>query len=152
MIVNHLNVISIFCEDIREEIGGTFTLIGLLPDNLATDKVPTNMPKLAVFTRTMISLEVDEKIENITIELKAPNGKIIAQNIIDTDLITQSVADSRAQGAPVLTLISRMVASPFPLLQVGRFIVTVVYNGEEFFSGAINVTISGASGPLQPQQ
>jgi len=69
--------ITFFCDDIRNEVGGKSTFVGVYRDNLnvlkmAGGKTETQLPKLAAVVRITIPSELD--IENIIIELEKITG------------------------------------------------------------------------------
>ena len=140
MTIPTFTAVSIFCEDIRDEINEQRTLVGLLPDNIAVSATPGMLPKLGLYTRMMIP--VDAACDGgIQVILTSPSKKMVVTAPVDIDQICKAQADSKAQGSPVAIILTSMIASPFPIIEVGRFVATAHYMGEEYYSGSIKVII-----------
>lgn len=133
--------ISIFCEDIRDEINDQRTLVGLLPDNIAVSATPGMLPKLGLYTRMMIPVEAPCD-GGLQVTLKSPSGTVVIEAPVEIDKIAMAQADSKAQGAPVAIILTSMLASPFAITEVGRFVVTARYMNEEYYSGSLMVVIA----------
>lgn len=58
---------TIFCDDIRHEMGNKLSFIGVYSGQLLVPSLPTILPKLCVVTSVMTS--VDEPFEQLTVRL-----------------------------------------------------------------------------------
>ena len=77
--MHSLSIMGFFCEDIREESGGTFTLIGLMPDNVTVEELKHDggkegvslsnrmVTKLCVFVRA--NFDPDDPTQEILLHL-----------------------------------------------------------------------------------
>lgn len=129
--------VSLFCQDARDEVGGTVSLVGIMPDNVSFPSTANALPKLVIYTR--INLPVDLTVASVEFFLRRPDGEKVAQNPIHSDLIDESLRNARAQGSPVAGIVSRVEAAPFPM-QVGRFIAVIRVDETEYVGGTINLS------------
>lgn len=146
------NVMALFCEDVREEKNGVFTLIGLLPDNVnvspmtidgkdvsGTDAANTNvLGKLCVFIRVNF-LPAEEPTE---IKLKLLIGDEDHDlGEIDRETINQSAQKAIERGNALAGVISRAVFGGFNFQEaVGQVKVLVIIDGEPHLAAALNIT------------
>ena len=137
---------TIFCESARAEQGGQTTLVGIFPDNINLGQPPPSddgeggkpiLSSLCIYTRTRLPLN-QQIAGSITFEFRSPSGKIIFTNTLEKDAIEGYAADARDVGNEYVLLLTQIESSPFPVLEQGRFVVSAKYDGEEYFSGAVN--------------
>lgn len=114
-----MQVVGVFCEDIREEKSGQSTLIGLMPDNInvpsspqtAEGRVPRGLiPKIGLYVRINLGLEDDPG--PMTLKLIFPGGEEQALGNISSEVIAQSKKEAIARGLPIAGILSRAVLSP----------------------------------------
>jgi hypothetical protein len=128
-------VISLFCEDIREEKAGTVTIIGIYTDNITVTVAPFNFAKLAVYTR--ISFPVTAALPKaIALRLIATDGKEVALASFDQGLIAKAQKESLEKGAANAGLIGSAVLVPFTVRQPGRMNVVAKIKALAFFPSA----------------
>lgn len=137
-----MQTISIFCEDLRDEVAGSLSLIGVMPDNVEVASADGALPKLIVYTR--INLSVDEEIEEITCFLRTSNGEDVAHSIFPVEQIKEAFDQAKSQGNVIAGLVSRIQASPFPA-RPGRVLSITRYRGDEYISGTLNFLLAGHS-------
>lgn len=142
------SVVAIFCEDVRPELGGQFTLVGTLPDNLEVPIVPGLMPKLGVYIRGVIDSSYAPK--QVTVRLINTDGADIPVAQWDQALIQRGYSDAATRGMPIYGLISTAVVGPFRVPQVGTIQVTVDIDGTTYVAGILNVSISASASQPQP--
>jgi hypothetical protein len=131
---------TLFAEDIRQELGGQVSLIGILPDNLALPQLPALMSKMAIYTRATFPSSEDIQ-GDLTHVLVSPSGERLAENVTTRDHLGETLLGSRNQGAPIMTMVSQIVATPFPINEAGRFLLLSQYGEEEYLSGFLNVAL-----------
>lgn len=130
-------VISLFCDDIRQEKRGTDILVGIYPDNLNVPSFPFTLPKLAIYTR--IHFDPTSELGKITIFLRHDSGDELVLTELDPQLIQKTKADALAKEAPLAGLISRTVFTTFHIKEAGRTRVMVKINDQEYLSATLNV-------------
>ena len=140
-----INVMALFCEDIREEKGDIFSLIGLMPDNVnladKTDGVTREgqarklLGKLCLFVR--INFDPDIDIGAPEIKLVMPDGESIAIGEIEHSLIQKSISETKENGNLLAGVMSRAVFWGFNPPTDGSIKVEVYINGETYLAGAL---------------
>lgn len=132
--------VSIFAEDIRFEQNGQVTIVGIFPDNVGLPELPAIMSKLAVYTRSVFSTEV-EITDDLVCVLLAPDGSELSKNVTSKDALASAMQDSKAQGGSMLTMLSQMVATPFPVPYPGRITLVARYGQQEVLSGFLHLSV-----------
>ena len=145
------SVMALFCEDIREEPGSVYTLIGIFPDNVnfvigddsATGTAPNRIvSRFAIFLR--LNFDPKNPPEAGYISLLDPSGERMRLSEIDEKTIRESAQSAKDKGNIVAGIITRVGFAQFPLLN-GMFRVELTLGSENYLAGALNVTI-----PSQP--
>lgn len=129
--------VAVFAEDIRQEVSGQVSIVGIMPDNITVPNIPGMLPKLAVYVRSVIDVKADAA-SDLAIALVDPAGTEITRTETSREVIYHSRHTSILQGNDVHILISQMTITPFPMVQEGRFRVVAYYGGEEYLSGSLN--------------
>lgn len=68
------NVQAIFAEDIREEINGQFSLIGIFSDSIETTSLPFRLPKLAMLILMSTLIKSPALIKSFRVFIQAKDG------------------------------------------------------------------------------
>ncbi|MDI4659532.1 MULTISPECIES: hypothetical protein [Cobetia] len=71
-----LNTFSIFCDDIRQEIGDKNTFVGSYSGELIAQRLPIVLPKLCVVVFCIYDTKQQDTDASITIEILLGNEKI----------------------------------------------------------------------------
>jgi hypothetical protein len=101
--------IGIFCEDIRDEVSSTYTLVGVLPDNIFIGGLPGMLPKLGVYIR--IQLDEDANPKTLKARVRIPGGAIFELADFEQLIATakeQAEASSRHCRSPNLVRLKRL--------------------------------------------
>ena len=136
------SVIAIFCQHIREEMGGTDTLIGILPDNVQLPSFPVALPNLSVYAR--IHLSPSFTPDSISVSLVMPDEKALVVNELKPELILRAVSEANASGAPIAGLIVRVSIAQFVIVAPGRIRAIASINGQDHVCGALNFMLQTA--------
>ena len=114
MSVNYKCVL--FCEDIRQEVGGRVSLMGILGTKLLVQDFPLVFPKLCLF------IEWGEVKENINVTL----------NIIPPDGVKMNSVHPTANIAAQQGVVSRsmIVLTNFAFPKAGQYVFEFVVNNE----------------------
>lgn len=133
------SAVAIFCEDIRTEQDQQNTIVGTMPDNLQVGVAPGVLPKLAVYVRaTFDPAQMPTSFETI---LRFSDGRELSRTPFDAAALKQSAAQTLKQGTPVASVLTRIVASPFPITAAGQVLAIVEIDGEEFTVGSLNIEV-----------
>jgi hypothetical protein len=142
--VQPISVVCLFCEDIRQEQNGVNTLVGVLPDNMEFEGLPAMLPKLGVYVR--INIDPAEDPGAVTLVLSVPGlADQIPITTVEPRLIERVRKDALARGAPIAGIISRVVFSPFKVLQEGRIRALASIRGEPMTCGSLNIVLKAPS-------
>jgi len=136
------SAVTLFCEDIRIEKSEQQTLVGVLKDALEITKIPGALPRLAVFTR--LSADVDFDMSELTVRFLEPSGKLIAENIIENEMIKNARDRAIRTNNPTHGVVAMFQLSMLPVESEGIFSVVCTVNGSETRSGYINIRLSQA--------
>jgi hypothetical protein len=143
------NCVGIFCEDIREEVSGSHTLIGVMPDNINLVGPPTTetdstliFPRLGIYLR--VNLDSSQKPKNpITARATIPGASNeIPLGEIGPEAINAAFADAEAKSLPVVGLIFKAVLSPVQLRQSGLAMIYAMIEGSEIVGGILNIQVA----------
>jgi hypothetical protein len=131
-----LSAVALFCDDIREERLGTLTLVGVMPDNVEVPAFPGALAKVGIYVR----IHLDPNTDPGAIELLLTFTDGVQHKIgeLPKELVDKSRADALAGGNPIAGLIANLSASPFPVPQAGRALVSLKYGDETQVVGGLN--------------
>ena len=131
------SVITLFCDDVREEKSGMDTLIGVYSDNVNVPSFPFSFPKIAIYTR--INIDVADSPGEISIVISVPNQDDVLLSTLDTKIITDGQRQAKRNGAPMVGLISKAIAANFTVPAPGQVTLTVKIKGRKYVGGTLNV-------------
>lgn len=135
-------VSAIFCEDIRTEAGEQNTIIGTIPDNMAVDQIPGNLPKLCVYIRTTFDPGIP--LRDYSVRLMYGEDREVARVEIPAAVIDRSISDTTRQGSPLANIITRIIAMPFVIDRAGQLQIIARNAGEDYIVGSLNVSVEGS--------
>jgi hypothetical protein len=141
---NRINVVGLFCEDIREDKSGSLTLIGVMPDNANVLGVGIS-PKLCIFVRT--NFDPSYSLPAGSIVMVLPSGEEIPIGTITEEVIREASKTALEQGSPIAGMLSRAELIGFRV-EIGRHIIQVKYGEEKFVAATLNfIKIDAPSKP-----
>jgi hypothetical protein len=142
-----VSCLGIFCEDIREEAGGTHTIVGVMPDNInligpaGPGGASLLFPKMGIYVR--VNLDVSYKPRGpISARASIPGVPDISLGEIGPADIDKAFADAREKNNPLVGIIFKGVASPLPLSTSGVGSAFVTVEGQEHLAAIINIQIA----------
>lgn len=117
---------TLFLDDIREEVSGKISLIGLYGLDLVLGvKPPVIIPKLCIMSRIFGG----EGSATFKFSFKDPDGKELVKNPtpMKMDLKSDTIGNLN------------LVLSPFPVSRVGKFKFTLFLENEEFYTDEFEI-------------
>jgi hypothetical protein len=132
-----ISVLSLFCDDIREEKRGSDILVGILPDNVNVPKIPFSFPKMAIYTRINLDPECDPGELSVTV--RSPSGVALFAATLDANVVQKAITEAKASGSPIAGLINRTISMNWHVKEPGRVTVIVTAHGKEYLAGALNL-------------
>jgi hypothetical protein len=124
-----VSAVAMFCSDVRDELQGALTVVGIMPDNIRLPEIPAAIPQLTILVR--IHLAVASGLPDLRVIVRAPDGSIIIQKDVDRPMMEGACRAATLDGNPLFGVNFRLSAAPFPVNQSGRYAVFIVVNGEE---------------------
>ena len=123
---------SIFCEDIRNEIGDKFTYVGVVSGVIALESFPALLPKFAVAITYNQPRNKYRKSTNLKI-LFAPDGGDEENPVIlfDTNLDIPDGSEILKPENGILSAEARLVISPLQLAGPGRVKVRAYFPDQQ---------------------
>jgi hypothetical protein len=140
-----VSVVALFCEDIRDEVSGAHTLVGVISDHIRVPAIPGALAKLSIYVRINFDPEYDPG--EISVRLRMSDGTEMPLTKFEPELIAKAKSDALASGFPVAGLISKTAAAPFPITQRGITRVLVNVGGAEFLGGALECDVAAPTSP-----
>lgn len=132
--------ITVFCEDIRQESGGSATLIGIMPDNIGVSDFPSVVPKLGIYTRIVIPSDAEP--QEMKIILRKPDGGEDVLGEFTREFVQAGCEQARQRGNPTAGFVGIAIASPFGLPEAGRYLAIVHAGAQELTTGTANFEIA----------
>jgi len=153
-----LSIMAFFCEDIREEKGDIFTLIGILPDTVrlqeqgsgvveSGEPVRLLLPRLCIYVRINFDPAMDLGPTDISLVL--PSGERLAIGRVGQDIIDRSRTEAKARGNLLSGVVSRAVIGGFRPPE-GAIKVEVNIQGDIYLAGALMFSHPSATAPSPP--
>ena len=134
--------VAIFCEDIREEAGGTHTIIGVMPDNISLPQPDTKTGQQVMLGRLGIYIRVNLNPTttpcSVRSRLTMAGGKDIPLGDMDIASVERAIADSNSRGFPMVGFIFKAMLAPFPIPAFGLAKAIVTIGEDEIVCGIIN--------------
>lgn len=142
---------ALFCQDVREEVGDTLTLVGVMKDNInvtnltdsdggdsGTKKKQHSKTLFKVCIYLRINFDPKRKFKKGKLTLVFPDGRI--EDPIELDIAKMHEAGVRAQekGNPLAGILTRMELSGFAVSKPGNLKVEIEIDGEVLLAGALN--------------
>lgn len=138
------SVITLFCEDIREEKAGTVSIIGIWTDNIVVDALPAVIPKFGIYVRFRFPIDVKPP-ETIALRMVHPDSTDAALAVFNQDIIQKAWKQSADKGASYVGLIGTAIMTPLLVKQAGKITVFAKVDGKDVNCGVLSIIQSGAA-------
>jgi hypothetical protein len=143
-----INCVGIFCEDIREEITGTHTIVGVMPDTIAMAGGPPlqagmsyMIPRLGIYIR--IHFDPSMKPTAISSRVSIPGNPDFILGNMDVESVTNAIREATSRKFPIVGLIFKGTLSPLQISEFGVAKIIVTVDEEEIVCGIVNIQGSG---------
>jgi hypothetical protein len=151
--MNGINCVALFCDDIRDEVNNTATIVGVMPDNLMVTAIPGALQKLALYVRCHIDVvaTIDSPLH---IFLQQTDGSRHLLQEIPLEFLNTQKNNTAANGLPFIGLFSRFTFSQFVIPTPGTVSVIVRIGGQETVCGVLKARQATfpSIAPSQPSQ
>ncbi|MDA8092319.1 MAG: hypothetical protein M0T84_00135 [Betaproteobacteria bacterium] len=111
-------VVAQFCDDIRQEVGNKFSLMGCYGDQVIVEKFPIVLPKFCAHIR--VFTPIDRPFARLVVRAKL-NTEIAAESMLPLERITPShLRASQDNNLGRATLVAVIVLSPFVVTETSK--------------------------------
>lgn len=140
--MNDISIVALFCSDVRQERGGTETIVGVFPDNVDVPSIPSGFTQLCVYVRMHVRPSFCPT--KIITRLVLPDGSELDRSEMEMGLFERSREKAVAGKSAYFGLIARFVMAPMPITQEGRLQAIVSVDGKDHIAGALNFRLAPA--------
>lgn len=134
--MNDISMVAMFCADVRQEKGGTETIVGVFPDSVSLPNIPGAFSQMYVYVR--MHMRPAFQPQSIITRLVLPDGNELDRTAMDADLMETARQKALANGSPYLGLVAKFVMAPMKVTQEGRLQAIVAVDGEDYVAGVLN--------------
>jgi len=136
---SEITATAAFCDDIRQEISGKYSLIGCYCAQMLVDDFPATLPRLCI--AVYIKIHPGAAVENITLYATlgadAQIGKYVLPNV------SQTVEQLRSNGITGIdgcaTLAAMLAFSPLILTEPTKLKISADVDGKQIFVESLNI-------------
>lgn len=132
---------SVFCDDIRQEINGKITMVGIYTDRLLVTSLPTVLPKLCL--ALSIATDKSRMFEDLSVI-----GTFGADEVFKIELQKEQIQNIVAQApksenpAKFFTVQLNAILTPFQLQRTGKLTIEVIADGEKLECGGLEMALA----------
>lgn len=123
-----------FCDDVREEVGGKFSLIGVYRSDLIVKKIPIVLPKFCIVVRIVTPIDCPFSLLKIRMSM---NGELLADMAIPDNVLQtkQSITDGRdGKRMQAMTILS---LAPLAINEPGKITIEVETEEGVLYGGSL---------------
>lgn len=131
-----MNVVGLFCEDVRQEVGGTVSIVGVLPDNVSVEQWPGVMPKLGIYLR--VHMNPEHNPVGLVVKLRGPSGDVLL-GTIPPETIAEAKRSGLDKNQPICGIIFHAVATPWIMGEPGQLSLIFHVDGEDIVAAILNI-------------
>jgi len=132
---------AVFCDDIRQEINGKITMVGIYTDRLFVASVPTVLPKLCL--ALAMATDKTNMFEEVCVTGTFGPDEVFKMELHKEKI--QSIIDQAPDPefpAKFFTLQLNAILTPFQLERTGKLVIKVVADGEELECGGLEMALA----------
>jgi len=141
----------VFCDDIRAEVGGKLSLMGIYQGDLLVPVQPTVLPKLCMVVTAVTT--ADQPFEKVTARI-ASKERVFLEQTLPEEAIAELQATLKASADPEdpyskMAIVINLAIAPFVVDSAFTLKATVIADGEELPAGRLRVGFAASWPPLQ---
>lgn len=134
-----------YCDDVRYELNGKTSLIGIYAGKMYVPTFPAHLPKLCVVVTAVTP--IDQQFKGFSIKATY-NDTTLGEMAVTAEQMEGQTNDE--QNGTLQSLSAQMVFSPFAMQEPGKLRVTFTSEGEEIKCNALVVSQPPDGVILQP--
>ena len=131
-----ISIVGFFCEDIREEVQGQMSLVGVFPDRLNVPAIPGQMPKISFYVRVHVRNGVD--VSGLTAVAQLPGLAEVSLPPIEKRVVDEAGKDT--EDLDFYGIILHGTIAPFPVQEAGIARIIVRALGKEYLAARIRLS------------
>lgn len=133
--MSNRSVEVVYCDDIRHEIGGKRSFMGVYSSILVVPSAPTTLPKFCVSIR--VTTEVSDPFQSLTVKLVRGD-----QELSRVELPNEAITPTyKLNDANWLTVYVDLVLSPFSITEMGKINVIAITERETIESLPLRIIV-----------
>jgi hypothetical protein len=132
---------AVFCDDIRQEVGGKITLVGIYAGQCLVPSIPCSLPKLCLVLN--ISATRAAPVQSVTV-----TGAFAGNEVLNMTLDKNHIAEimdpsinARPDGKNMMLVLMAIMA-PFNVSTSGKLTITVTADGEDMFCEGLEISVA----------
>ena len=134
----------LYAEDVRQEMNGQMSIIGVFQGGLRIPSVPAHLPKLAIIAN--LRIPPDKTPESVKLEVHL--GSEIVQTINPPREFLQTISQTPDQGVEEGYTMQFIVGfSGFPVSAAGKLEVCATVDGLTFHGNSLTITVGDVATP-----
>ena len=137
---NNISVVALFCSDVRQEKGGTETIVGVFPDNVNVPTIPGAFAQMHIYVRMHVLPSF--KPRQIITRIVLPDGSELDRSEMDQGLVERTREKAFANNSPYMGLVAKFTMVPMHIAQEGRLQVIVSVDDQDHVAGALNLRLA----------
>lgn len=146
-----INVITLFCDSVRQEVEKSHSIIGVFPDNINIDasnqvnvdsgnsNIAHIFPRLTAYTRINFSANSPPS-ESAHVDVYY-NDTQLSTFTIENAQVLLAVQESVKRNEEICGLLVKMEMQNFPISENGKLKFVYVDGSQSFISGYLNINI-----------
>lgn len=135
---------TIFCDDIRQEIGGKMSFMGVYGGDMFLTKLPALLPKICIFAKAVTP--IDKPIKSFGIKVTY-GDEVLAefepQDIGDIAKYEASILEDKS----VMVVGTAITLAPFHIAEPGKLLVHATTESEELSAPGLSISVNEAGPP-----
>jgi hypothetical protein len=134
--MHDISVVALFCSDVRQEKGGTETIVGIYPDNMNIPSFPGAFVQMTIYVRMHLSTTF-RPVQIIT-RVVLPDGSELDRSEMAQAMLEEAREKAKNNGAPYMGMITRFTVASLRINEPGRLQAIVSVDGVDIVAGALN--------------
>lgn len=132
---------AVFCDDIRQEMGGKITLVGIYQGQCLVPAIPCSLAKLCV--SITISAPRSSPPKAVQVKGTYAGAEVISMNLDQTqiDAIMSGSPNHRPDGKRMM-LVLMGIMSPFMVKEPGRLALQVLADDDELPCDSLDINVA----------
>ena len=130
---------AIFCDDIRQEVSGKTTMVGIYTGQLVASEIPCVLPKICI--ALSLVTPIGRNFEEIIVTGNFNDVEIFKMGL-SKHQIEEIMAQAPDMAVPTSFFTVQLMAilSPFQVEKAGKLILSVLADGEKLECGGLEIT------------